>query len=61
MNKLMGKQDCVIIPFEGFKEKIRVQKQLDSEMIKKYGKNRYTLSILDNCVMAVCPSNTIYF
>ena len=57
----MGKQDCVIIPFEGFKEKIRVQKQLDSEMIKKYGKNRYTLSILDNCVMAVCPSNTIYF
>lgn len=53
--------DCVVVPFTSFKEQIRVQKELEKEMIKKHGLNRFKLSILDNCVMAEYKSQKIYY
>ena len=56
-----GKNDCIVIHFDTFKEKIKIQKELDREMIKAHGRNRYKLSILDNCVMAEFQSANKFF
>jgi len=58
--------DYTVIPYNGFKERLRKQKELEQEMIKKYGRNKpnewkYTLSVLDNCIMAQHISERVYF
>jgi len=57
----MGKQDCICEHFKTFKEKLRLQKQLEQEMTKKHGRNNFTMSVLDNCIMVVFPSATTFF
>jgi len=55
--------DCTAIPFNSFKEKIRVQKELEREMIAKFGKKAkqyYKLITLENCVMAQYSSKNLY-
>jgi len=58
--------DCTVIPYNGFKERLRKHKELEQEMIKKYGRNksdewRYTVSVLENCIMAEHISDRAYF
>jgi len=53
--------DCTVIYFSNFKEKIRVQKELEREMLRKHGKNKFKLSVLENCVMAEYRSEKAYF
>ena len=53
----------MVIPFNNFKEKLQVQKELEREMIKKFGKNGrsfYKLVVLENCVFAEYKSLNIY-
>ena len=56
-----GNRDCICEYFSTFKEKIHKQKKLENEMIKKHGKNRFTMSIFDNCIIAEFKSQTIFF
>jgi hypothetical protein len=57
--------DCVILPFNNFKESIKLEKQLKSEMVRKFGYNKpndwkYTIKRSSNCVYAECKSQTEY-
>lgn len=53
-------KDCVAVYFSNFRDRIRIQKELEREMLKKHGKNKYKLSILENCVLAEFNSEQIY-
>lgn len=58
--------DCTVIYYETFKDKIRVQRELKSEMIRRFGfdkdgKENFRLNTLDNCVMAIHRSERKYF
>jgi len=50
--------DCTVWYFDGdFKQRLKEQKKLESEMIKRYGKNqrddfRYKIYFDDNCIYA---------
>jgi len=55
------KQDCIIEYYGSFKEKIQKSKALKNEMVKKHGKNKFKLTILDNCILAEFPSQNLYF
>jgi len=55
------KTDFIILPFEGFKEKIRKQKELNQEMMKKHGKDNYSLCVYENCVVAEFKSVNQFF
>ena len=57
----MGKLDYVILPYTNFKDKIRVHKELDREMVKKHGRNNFSLTVLDNCIMASFKSSHTFF
>ncbi|HEY8890878.1 MAG TPA: hypothetical protein VIM70_11545 [Clostridium sp.] len=57
----MGKLDYVILPYTNFKDKIRVHKELDREMVKKHGRNNFSLTVLDNCIMASFKSINTFF
>lgn len=51
-------QDCTAIYYEGdFKQRINIQKKLENEMIKRFGRNKpndfkYKILYEDNCVYA---------
>lgn len=58
--------DCTVIPYNNFKERLRVQEELKREMEKKYGydengKPNFKLNILENCIMAEYRSSRAYF
>lgn len=51
-------KDCTAIYFEGdFKKRLAEQRKLESEMVKRFGRNRpddwrYTIMVGDNCIFA---------
>ena len=57
--------DCVIEYFDSFDKKLQMQRKLESEMIRKFGKGKeskknYKVITLDNCVMAEFRSQSVY-
>ena len=44
--------DSTTIPFDGFRDRRVKQDRLELEMIKKFGRNRFTISIEENCIVA---------
>ena len=56
-----GKLDCVCEYFDTFKDQIKLQKKLENEMIKKHGRNKFTMSIFDNCIIAEFRSVNKFF
>ncbi len=55
-------RDCLVYPYDNFKEKIRVNKEIQNEIRKRYGKNKkFSLSDLGNCVMVEFKSEKVFF
>jgi hypothetical protein len=55
-------RDCLVYPYNNFKEKIKATKDIKNEITKRYGRNKkYSISDLDNCVMAEYKSDNTYF
>lgn len=57
--------DCIVLPYKNFKERIRLEKQLKNEMVRRFGYNKpndwkYTVTTLDNCVYAKHKSQNEY-
>jgi len=57
--------DCIVEYYDSFKDKLRMQNKLKSEMIKMFGidkdaKKKYRIITLDNCVLAEFKSQLIY-
>ena len=55
------KKDYVVVYYDGFKERLRIQKELTTEMVKKHGKHNFIMSVLDNCIMCEFKSQNIFF
>jgi len=58
--------DCIALYYDNFKDKLKFQRELKSEMIRKFGQNKpndwkYTIKTLDNCVMAEHRSLITHF
>jgi hypothetical protein len=58
--------DCIVEYYDNFRDKIKFQKKLKNEMMKKFGKNKpnnwkYTIRTFDNCVVAEHKSTNTYF
>jgi len=53
--------DCIIVPYGNFKDKIRVQKDLEREMIRKCGKNKYKMSVMDGFIYTEFKSQCKHF
>jgi len=54
--------DCLVYPYNNFKERIRASKEIQNEIRKRYGKNKkYNISDLGNCVMVEFKSPRVYF
>ena len=55
-------RDCLVYPYNNFKEKIRANKEIQSEIRKRYGKNKtFSIRDLGNCVMVEFKSPRTYF
>ena len=59
-------RDYIILPFDNFKDKLRKQRELKSEMQKRFGVSRpndwkYTITTLDNCIFVEHRSLTTHF
>lgn len=55
-------RDCLVYPYNNFKEKIKATKDIENEIKRRYGRNKkYNISDLDNCVMAEYKSDKMYF
>jgi len=55
--------DCIILPYNNFKEKIKVQKELEQIMIKELGKKArqyYQVITLENCIFAQFKSKNLF-
>jgi hypothetical protein len=55
-------KDCLAYPYNNFKEKIKATKDIKSEIIKRYGKDKkINICDLENCIMAEFKSPREYF
>lgn len=57
----LAMRNCLVYPYSNFKERIRATKDIQKEIVKRYGKNKkYDLTILDGAVMVEFKSESMY-